>query len=187
MKIKLYLISIWSLLDPIYYLVTRLTYIGKTPETNIFRVRFINYKGKALTLSDGTNIQKNDTLLRIHLHNVRLLKELSRNDSDVKRALYIYRSVENSLPDLVKFLEKHSQFQQIKGIIGITMLNRGSDRLGFERITISSRWYKAFKWISLLPIYCLSVSPLSLEKIKKHEPRYLFMSKDTLLHRYTKA
>ena len=98
---KGYLISIWGLLDPLYYFCTRLTYLPcEETEGNIFRVKLTKYKGRNVVLSDGTQINKNDTLVKIHLHNVKLLKELKDIKSEIKKAKMIYRYVQKSLPGI---------------------------------------------------------------------------------------
>lgn len=181
-----YVLSIWSLLDPIYFLCTRLSYlpnIGK--ESNIFRIRLTKYKGKEIILSDGTQINKNDTLVKIHLHNVRLLREFKDIKSELKKAKIIYRYVQNSLPGVENYIRNSSCSKEIKGIIGITMLNKGCERLGFETFEISHPVYKWFKWIAFLPIEILSSGNCSIWHICKHQaPKYLFMSAQKLTKMY---
>lgn len=174
----------WNLFDPIYYNFTRLTYIDtETPEENILRVRLTRYKGRNVILSDGTQINKNDTLVKIHLHNVRLLTEMQHIKNDIKRGRFIYQSIRKSLPSLVSYIQNHHKSDEIKGIIGITMLDRGANRLGFEVVPIASPFYKWFKWASLLPINFLSAT--SLKCISKQSgPNYLFMSKTRLTSMY---
>ncbi|MGN8647031.1 YkoP family protein [Gracilibacillus sp. HCP3S3_G5_1] len=186
MKIKLYVLTLWSVIDPIYFMFTRLTYIDdlKDSDRNIFRVRLTRYKGKESILSDGTVIRKNDVLIKIHLHNTRLMKRVKSINSDVRKAMVIHKSVEKSLPQLAEYINNHANFHEIKGIIGITMLNRGSSKLGFDAVEINNRFYRYFKCIALLPIYWLSVTSISIHNLKKHTPCYLFMSKEKLLEKY---
>jgi hypothetical protein len=157
--------------------------MGSNPNDNIFRVRLTRYKGRHITLADGTRIQKGDLLLKIHLHNVVLLKSILPMMNDVKKGRYIYRAVELSLPKLASYVKNHPQYEHIKGIIGITMLNKGCHLLGFESHSISSISYKVLKWFTLMPIYLISVSQ-PLKSFKKQSPKYLLMSKDHLLMRY---
>lgn len=63
MKVKSYVLSIWDIIDPIYYSFTRLTYVNTDPKKNIFRVRLLRYRGTDLTLADGTCLQRGDLLL----------------------------------------------------------------------------------------------------------------------------
>lgn len=181
-----YLLIAWNFFDPIYYNFTRLTYIrDEIPEQNILRVRLTRYKGREVILSDGTQINKNDILVKIHLHNVRLLNEMQHIKNDIKRGRFIYKNIRKSLPSLVSYIENHDRADEIKGIIGITMLDRGANRLGFEIVPLSNPFYKWFKWANLLPISILSATNPSFKYILKQSgPSYLFMSKATLSSMY---
>ncbi|RFU70678.1 hypothetical protein D0469_05560 [Peribacillus saganii] len=181
-----YVLSVWNVLDPLYLKFTRLCCLPDTDETsNIFRVRLTCYKGRDITLSDGTQIKKNDTLVKIHLHNVRLLNELKHISSELKKSKIVYEKVQKSLPGIEAYISSHKYENEIKGIIGITTLNRGCERLGFEVRCIAHPVYKWLKWASFLPIMCLSVSKPSMKKlVKQGAPSYLFMSKEKLIHIY---
>jgi hypothetical protein len=183
---KGYLISIWNLIDPFYYFCTRLTYPPcEETEGNIFRVRLTKYKGREIILSDGTRINKNDTLVKIHLHNVRLLKELKNIKSEIKKAKIIYHYVQKSLPGIEIYIQNQSQSDKIKGIIGITSLNKGCERLGFELVDISHPIYKWFKRFSFLSIGILSSQNSSILHILTHQqPKYIFMSTKKLSNMY---
>ncbi|WP_102347503.1 YkoP family protein [Bacillus sp. Marseille-P3661] len=182
------LIGVWNLLDPLYYRCTRLTYLNvlNDDHKNILRVRLTRYKGKKVVLSDGTEIKKNDILVKIHLHNVRVLKEITPIVNELKRGKVIYQYVKSSLPDLISYIQRQPECDQIKGIIGITSLNRVANRLGFEIVDISNPIYKRFKWLSSLPIFLLSTPKLAtFNNFKKHHaPCYLFMSKPKLFNMY---
>lgn len=179
-----YLISIWALIDPLYYRCSRLTYLP-CKEGNIFRVRLTKYKGRNIVLSDGTQINKNDTLVKIHLHNVRLLKELKNIKSEIKKVKIIYRYVQNSLPGIEIYIRNQCHPDKIKGIIGITSLNKGCERLGFEIVDVSHPIYKWFKRFSFLTIGLLSSQNSSVfHNLKHQQPKYIFMSTKKLTNMY---
>jgi hypothetical protein len=185
--VKSYILFLWRCIDPFYFQCSRLTYLDSANnEKNVFRVRLTRYKGKSVTLADGSRIVKNDLLVKIHLHNIRILKEVQNMKSELKKTRFIYKKVEKSLPALAKYMKNHNKSDDIKGVIGITSLNRGTRRLGFEETAISNTLYKRFKQLSLLPISFLSYDNLSLKMLHKNTPCYLFMSKDRLLEKYTK-
>lgn len=183
-RMKSYVISIWTILDPIYYFFTRLTYVDNT-SSNILRVRLTRYKGKPCTLADGTRISRNDLLIKIHLHNVTLLREIIGLEGETTKARMIYHQVKKSLPSLASYLYNHPQESDIKGIIGITALNKGCRRLGFEPVSISNRIYLLFKQVVFIPMYCISVSNLTRKNLRR-PPKYLFMSKSKLYELYLK-
>ncbi len=185
MRMRHYILTAWSILDPLYYSFTRLQYLNQTIEQpTIFRVRLTRYKGREVVLSDGTMIKKNDVLVKIHLHNVCLLKELQTVNNDLKKAMILYKRVKESLPHLASYVHQHKDIDEIKGIIGITLLNKGSERLGFETFTILSRTYNCFKQLALYPIYFISTTRRSTKGEKIPSPNYLFMSKEALLKKY---
>jgi hypothetical protein len=182
-KARQCVLAVWGALDPIYYACSRLEYVGRTRSgcQPIFRVRITRYKGREVVLSDGTKIQKNDLLLKIHLHNVRLIRELLRFDSEIKKGRYIFEQVKAGLPYVAHYVRNHEQFPEIKGIIGITMLNKGCERLGFETFSIVNPFYKWFKTIMLIPM--TAVAQLRFQPVGR-PPKYLFMSKKKLLALY---
>lgn len=178
----------WGIIDIFYYHLSRLESLAKqyANQQNILRVRTTTYKGYNVTLSDGTEITRNDTLIKIHLHNIRILKETKKFKSELKKAKWIYQAVERSLPEVAQFIKEHEKCSEIKGIIGITNLTRRVDKLGFETKKISNGVYRRFKWFLQLPILYLSSSDRSLKSLLKQQPHYLFMSKDILFEKYGK-
>lgn len=182
-----YVLSIWSKLDPIYFFCTRLTYLpNEDGEVQILRVRLTKYKGRSIVLSDGTEINKDDILVKIHLHNVRLLKEISLIKNEIKKAKIIYRYVQNSLPGVEQFIRNHPLAKDIKGIIGVTLLNKGCERLGFEAINLSNPIYIWFKWLTFLPIELISSQHSLLHDFKHRKPKYILMSKEKIVSLYKK-
>ncbi|MRX73291.1 hypothetical protein GJU40_14175 [Bacillus lacus] len=179
------IISLWNFIDPVYYFFSSLICLsGGDGEGSVFRVRLTRYKGVPVTLSDGTSIKRGDMLLKIHLHNVRLLTQSLHLQSDIRRGRTIYKSVRNSMPQLSKFLLEHEKAEEIKGIIGITMIKKGYEQLGFECQKPRSFLYKVFKKTTQFPIYFLSSPGADLSGIYKQVPVYLLMSKEKLISLY---
>ncbi|MBT2638023.1 MULTISPECIES: hypothetical protein [unclassified Bacillus (in: firmicutes)] len=178
-------ISMWSWIDPLYFWFTRLQYIcPESKDKGMFRVRLTRYKGKEVILSDGIKIRKNDLLLKIHLHNVRIFKDVARIKNDVSRGRFVFRGVMESMPLLSDYILNHPENSNIKGIIGITLINKGFKPLGFECIQPDSKIYARFKQLMQTPIWLLSNShPLSGKKGIQC-PVYLMMSKEKLLEKY---
>ena len=176
---KSYLLGVWTTFDPVYYSFSRLRYLEDFEKNRtLFRVRLTRYKGRTTVLKDGTVIHKNDLLLKIHLHNVKIMNELYAVTSDTKRAVYIYHMIKRSMPMLAEYVKKHERFNDIKGIIGITSLCKGSKRLGFDNITIQNAVYRTYKRWTFSPINYIASSS------RQEDPKYLFMSKDELVNRY---
>ncbi|SET09997.1 hypothetical protein SAMN05216389_105162 [Oceanobacillus limi] len=176
---KSYLLGVWNTIDPIYYTLTRLNYLPNSDEKPcVFRVRLTRYKGSTVTLEDGTTIHKNDLLLKIHLHNVRILNEIQSVNSEVRRAVFIYHMVKRSLPTLAQYVHLHPKNEDIKGVIGITTLHKGVEHLGFEVFGIKNQYYRLYKKLTFTPINLLASTS------QHGEPAYLFMSKNDLIKKY---
>ncbi|QHZ45828.1 MULTISPECIES: YkoP family protein [Bacillus] len=174
-------LSIWSVIDPFYYFFSRLTLIDKN-KRSIFRVRLTKYKGIDVILSDGTVIKKNDVLIKIHLHNIKLIKELQNIESAVRRGIIIYQKACVSMPILAQYVKSHKHTDQIKGIIGITTLHKGVERLGFEAVEPANKFYRTFKKLTQIPILFLMTKQFSFRNIPPSH--YLFISKEKLFHSY---
>ncbi|WP_152656632.1 hypothetical protein [Oceanobacillus sp. CFH 90083] len=176
-----YLLRGWNSIDPFYYTCSRLDYVikEKTEDNkSLFRVRLTRYQGHEVTLHDGTVIKKHDLLLKIHLHNVRMLTDLQAlNQSKMKKALFIYYNVKRELPILAHYVKKHQHSHKIKGIIGITSLYKGANRLGFEAVPIRNVCYRTYKKLAFSPIYFIA-------NTSSKDPVYLFMSKEALMNKY---
>lgn len=181
-----FLLHLWNIVDPFYYFFSRLiTLPCKEGEKNILRIRLTTYKGRPVVLSDGTEINKNDKLVKIHLHNVKLIAELRSIESEWRKAKILYRYMKQSLPGVEWFIRNHKKSNEIKGIIGISLLHRGSEKLGFEVFDIKNPLYLLFKRFALLPIELLSTENFSFQHhLRNYHPCYLFMSKETLTTRY---
>src|SRR5699024_3174219 len=177
---KRFLLSLWNMIDPVYFHCTRLCYVPENEKNNtVFRVRLTRYKGRSTVLDDGTPIKKNDVLLKIHLHNVRMLTKLYAIHSEMKRAAYLYHLIKKSLPSLAQFMMEHKKYSDIQAIIGITSLYRGANRLRFEKVLIKSSYYRTFKKCTFFLINLLANSSTP------NPPVYLFMSKSKLFDKYT--
>ncbi|MEW9669634.1 hypothetical protein [Ammoniphilus sp. 3BR4] len=180
------ILPLWGVIDQIYYQFNRLQLID-IGEENVFRVRAATYRGEPLVLEGGHAIESGDLFLKIHLYNYQLMKEMCHIDSDIRRALYVYEAVEHSLPGLAHYLRSHPNAEQIKGIMGVTVLNRGIKRLGFSSFDIQNQYYLAWKKAYMIPMYCLCHGQWKIGKSSKLEPKYVAMSKERLFERYLDA
>lgn len=88
------------------------------------------------------------------------------------------------MPILVDYINNHKKSEKIKGIVGITMLDKGVERLGFDVVTPVNPFYRCFKKITHIPIFYLTSKQVSL----RHLPNtsYLFISKEKLQKTYQK-
>ena len=185
---KGYLISIWSLIDPFYYFCSRLTYPPcEGQEGNIFRIRLTKYKGRKIVLSDGTQISTNDTLVKIHLHNARLLKEQKNIKGEIKKTKMIYRYVQQSLPGIETYIRNHCFSDKIKGIIGITWLNKVVNVWDLRPLIFPILFTNGLNSFSFLPIGILSSQNSSIVHIFKHQQPKIFIYVDKKISKYVQT
>ncbi|MFA9559532.1 hypothetical protein ACERII_19665 [Evansella sp. AB-rgal1] len=177
---KGYLIDIWDDFDPVYQRIRRFSTITSKDNIPVFRVHVNKYRGPEQVLSDGSIITKGDYLVRIHLHNIRLLQHLSLIKSKTRRTMMLYQMVSEALPAIANYIRNHQLHDQIKAIWGVTMLNKLVGRLGFDTKPIPNLYYRLLKYSSQIPIHILSTGSFS-SIFEKRKVSYLFMSKDRLL------
>jgi hypothetical protein len=103
---------------------------------------------------------------------------------ELLRGRGVFKRVMDSMPLLAEFILNHPEEAKIKGVIGITLINKGFRPLGFECALPENKLYSWFKKTSHIPIYLLSCSRISVAHIKKHHPVYLIMSKEKLMEKY---
>lgn len=188
MLVRAFFLTIWHYFDPIYFSLTRLQYIcPDRKENGVFRVRLTKYKGRDIVLSDGIKISKDDLMLKIHLHNVKLLEDFSHLKNGITKGRVVFKRVKESMPFLASFILNHPEKDRIKGVIGITLIRKGFRPLGFECVLPKNKLYCWFKKASQLLIFLLSRSSISDVNIKKIYPVYLMMSKEKLFELYHKA
>lgn len=187
MSMRKFFLKVWYALDPLYSALIRLQpLVPASQEDIVFRTRLTKFNGKNVLLSDGTEIHKNDILLKIHLYNIKLLYNHSHIKNDLVKGKMMYKKVRNSMPDLADFIKNHPKESEIKGIIGITTINNGFHLLGFESKYPSNKLYAYFKKVFQMPIYLLSGSNISMAEFKNRKTAYLLMSKEQLYKKYAK-
>ncbi|MDG5788430.1 hypothetical protein QA612_13150 [Evansella sp. AB-P1] len=175
-----HLLNTWDILDPYYHKIRKFASIETDDKISVFRVHLIKYKGPTQILSDGNIILKGDLLIKIHLHNIKIIKLLQTITSSKQKTLLLYQMVKKALPKLAKYVNEHELRNKIKGICGVTMLNKLVGRLGFEIKPIPSLSYRILKYFSQLPIHYISTG-LVAKRYEKRRVSYLFMSKNELL------
>lgn len=181
-RLNVAMLTLWGIWDRIYHCCRRLNYIQQ--EQNIFRYTILPYNGEMLKTNNGYIIQKGDLVIRLHIHNYLLAKRSVGIHSDVQIGLTLVREVKRSLPQLASVVKSHPKKREIKGIVGTTLLFKGSGQLGFSMSPVPNVWYFRFKrwYLTLLKIVMHPSgrkAPASMEALTR-----VFMSKEELLDRF---
>ncbi len=156
-------------------------------KNSFYRMAPRRYRGKDWPMPDGSLLRRGDTYLELHVNNDRLLELFHGNMSLERLALKALREVQKELPLLAGLLKNDPDYRDVKILFGLTLLHRGTERLGFTSIDMKpgvfcalTGWYE--RW--LLALY----HPYGFKAVKayrqKPAPRYLVMTRRQLLDRY---
>ncbi|MFD2369318.1 hypothetical protein ACFSO0_04895 [Brevibacillus sp. GCM10020057] len=179
------LLMLWGVWDNIYQRCTRLRYIEKG--ANIFRVVPLRYRGETLVTTDHKRIHNGDLILKIHIHNYYFATLCKGVKDDLKLALLLRRHIMQSLPKLAHYLETLENKEDIKGIVGTTMLHKGVQPLGFSISDVPMNWFFRYKrWYLRLLLRIIHPDGKRRVQAWNHEMplKRVYMSKETLLARY---
>jgi hypothetical protein len=179
-------LGLWRIGDQIYRRVRRFEYQDLQGK-NVFRIRVRHYAGPELALPEGVRIRGGDWVGFLHFYNLRLQELLQGVRSENRRVLLVMREVKNSLPELADFVRHHPHGERIKALIGVTLLNRGVEPLGFSVAEVpDTAWFRFRSWyMRWMMAFChpdgkkrLTVrgQPLRLMQV--------MLSRDELLRRY---
>lgn len=179
------LLMLWGYWDSIYQRCTRLRYVEKG--NNIFRIVLLRYRGEPLITSDQRIINPGDLILKLHIHNYYYATLCKGIKNDLRLALLLRRHIMLSLPKLAAYLERLERREEIKGIVGTTMLHKGVEPLGFSISDVPMTWFFRYKrWY--LRLMLRIIHPEGKRRVqswKQEMPlKRVYMSKDQLLGRY---
>lgn len=149
--------------------------------------RIIRYHGPTISLENGEQIVKGDRLLEIHLNNDILFKVGIQSQNTMRWMVQLIRALEDFLPVVAKILAKQPKYKEIKGLYGISLVNRGIKPFGFEVFDLSDGWF-TFLTRSYLRLFMFLIHPHGRERLATKTdlliPKVIVMSRAVLLERY---
>lgn len=141
-----------------------------------FYIDVMTYKGKELSLADGTIIRHGDKVGELHLNNNNMPEV-----SNIRSLKLFSRALDDEIVSLSRELHK-DEFCQLKAFFGRTILFNILRKKGFEIIDIRNKrlkWFLIF-WDSLIKkVY--SKSSNNSRKIRK--PKEVWITRETLLRK----
>ncbi|MGZ4134000.1 MAG: YkoP family protein [Tumebacillaceae bacterium] len=148
-------LALWQCGDHIYRKLRRFDY-QDLEGRNVFRIRLRTYEGPDVQLPDGSEVKQGDDVGFLHLYNIRLQRLVKDIKSENRRVLVVAREVQRSLPELAEFIRTHPRGQRVKALIGVTLLNRGVEPLGFTVSKLpDTAWFRFKNWyMRLLVVLC---------------------------------
>lgn len=183
---KRIVIKLWLAWEFAVHKALRLKSVYVT-DTPFLHYRILKYKGKDLELQNGELLQKGDWFAELHFDNKMLSEIAFASKNPLVVAIKVIREVEQALPTLGKLLQQENKGTPIKAIHGITMINRGADKLGFMIHDLpdglfkkSTKIYLSMLMNVLTPSKKGVVSQQAVRKRTVEEPKILLMSTNYL-------
>jgi len=190
---KRVIIKLWLGWEFLFHKVMRLKPVS-TREKPFLYYRLLTHKGKDLAMNDGQALRRGDMFAELHFDNHKLSELAFVSKNPLVVAVKVIREVEAALPTLAEMLLAESKAAQIKGIQGITMINRGADKLGFVIHDLPEGLFKRSTklYLSLLmkvltpPARKWVTGKTEVASKKAEEPKILLMSTQHLNDRFKK-
>jgi len=150
---------------------------------NVMRTQLTRWRGRPITLPDGTHVTRGDLVVELHVNN-RALGEVLAHASDWR----LLPLIADDLRALAGAAGTPVFPREVRAVYGFTLLSRAAPRLGF---TVRSRPHTVRAWLDrvflmgLLPLY----NPRGLDRLQQGTiytsyPAEVWMSCDELLRRY---
>ncbi|OPY57726.1 MAG: Peptidoglycan-N-acetylglucosamine deacetylase [Pelotomaculum sp. PtaU1.Bin035] len=180
---------LWSLIEKVIRKLAGIKDLGGG-NTFIWRLALRRYHGTKWIMPDGTALCAGDFYIELHLNNERLLNLISENTSIERMAIIAMREVRNGLPELARLITNDEQFSKAKVLLGITILHRGTERMGFTAYDIKPCFFRTVTcWYEkmLLALF----HPGGFKNLKSYRdnlsPRYVVITRQEIIRRYPPA
>ncbi len=154
--------------------------------TSVWRTALRRYRGKDWNLPDGSVLRRGDRYLELHLNNERLLSLADENTTRERMAIIALREARKDLPALARLLNSEKKYHSVKALIGITLLHRGTRRLGFTAYDLKPGLFS--KITCRYERFLLALfHPGGFKSLRHYReelaPKYVVMTRQELMHR----
>jgi len=151
-----------------------------------FRIRPYHSKNP-LHLEDGPVIQKGDKIIELHLNNVQLHQIGTTARSTTQVSVKMIRSMQHLMPLLAVKLKHDPKFRDVKGLYGVSLIHRGTQRFGFTVMDLPDGLYAKLTR-AYLRFLLYVVHPRGRERLNTKtellEPKIIAISKEEIIRRY---
>ncbi|MDR0266829.1 polysaccharide deacetylase family protein [Paenibacillus sp.] len=185
---KLIVVKLWLLWESVFRKMFRIKTVNPLDPMLHYRVR--KYSGQSIELENGTMLQKGDKIVELHLDNEKLFRFGIRSRSTVHLAIQMIRSMEKEFPTLAQQIIENPAARDAKALYGVTMVNRGPEKFGFQIIDLKEGLFLTSSRIYLK--FLLSViHPSGQSRLKDHAqqlvPKMILMPMGYFIERYAES
>ncbi|MEX2460452.1 MAG: polysaccharide deacetylase family protein [Paenibacillaceae bacterium] len=180
------LIFFWMLWEQLFLRIFHVVAIDR--ENPLLKVRVREYTGsQVITLDDGEQLVKGDLIAELHLDNRTLFQLSADATSEVHLAIQIIRKMEILLPQVNLLLQNDPLWHDVKGLYGISMIHRGSKKLGFSVIDLPDGIFSISTQL-YLKLLLFVLHPQGKKRLQSKPqllvPKIIAMSKKEMMSRY---
>ncbi|MFB5762190.1 polysaccharide deacetylase family protein [Paenibacillus medicaginis] len=177
----------WMLYERVFHALFRLE--PANPQEPFLHFRQRTYKGSPVDFADGSSLVKGDEVLELHFDNERLYQIGSTAKTPMHVAIQIIRSVEKQLPYLAAKVANDPRLAGVKAIYGVSMINRGAEKLGFIIRDLPAGLFAASSTLYLRLLLSV-IHPSGQERLKHRSdllvPKLIVMPASVLMGRFLK-
>ncbi|MFB5678703.1 polysaccharide deacetylase family protein [Paenibacillus terreus] len=177
----------WLLYERAFHALFRLEPVN--PQEPMLHFRRRKYQGQPVDFADGSSLVKGDEVLELHFDNERLYQIGSTAKTPMHVAIQMIRSVEKQLPDLAAKVVDDPRLEGVKAIYGVSMINRGAEKLGFIIRDLPRGLFAATSTLYLRLLLSV-IHPSGQERLKHRSdllvPKLIVMPASVLIGRFLK-
>ncbi|SDC05932.1 Peptidoglycan/xylan/chitin deacetylase, PgdA/CDA1 family [Paenibacillus sp. UNCCL117] len=154
----------------------------------LLQLRVTEYRGKqTLLLTDGEQIQQGDQIAELHLDNHLLYQLGATSSSSVHLAIQLVRRTELLMPQIISLLQTDPAYKNVKGLYGISIIHRGTKKLGFTVLDLPKGIFSHMTRLYLRFLLYV-VHPRGKDRMKEKSellvPKIIAISRKELMNRY---
>ncbi|GGH29307.1 polysaccharide deacetylase family protein [Paenibacillus segetis] len=183
------IVSLWFLWEKVFHFLFRLKTTNS--EDPIFHFRIRPYHGDTVKMMGDIPLVHGDQVLELHFDNKKLFQIGMRSRSSIQVAIGMIRGVEKTLPELASYIMAHPELHDVKALYGVTMINRGTEQLGFTVADLPKGLFAKSTTIYLKflmkVIHPQGGARLKQSSSKELVPKMLVMPIELLLERYSEG
>ncbi|WP_246628188.1 polysaccharide deacetylase family protein [Paenibacillus oenotherae] len=182
---KRMIVACWLVWERIFHVLFRIQEGGTD---SIFHYRKRKYRGKALQLSEGRTIEDGDEVIELHLDNSMLFRMMMESRSLMHVAILLIREVEKAMPKLAEQFAGKEEYANVRGLYGISMINRGAAQFGFTVLELQPGLFDRLTRF-YLKLLMFVLHPSGKKRVRgensRLSPRIIAMSMEELFKRYS--
>lgn len=181
-----FILGLWPFLDILFSWYLRLKPL-RQDKIGTINIELRCHRGRPVKLDDGSVISPGDPLIELHLNNAWFLHKKRTIDSPANMIWEFLSAFSQDIKYLAEQIAEGKFAPEIKAVHGMTLLHRGSQRLGFTVMELPDTPWKRlpqFYLAGLMQTYHLQGARRLATGTKPLVLKEVWMSRLKLLEKY---